>query len=124
MFKGRDNKLFLYAATNIVKGEKLCHSWAKNLLYSPTSERQKMLKHIFIQCQCVRCMDSSELGTDLRCIYLHISYSVLKFNYLAELTVRDARELCCLRNHLTTVGNGVVGNVILNIQDILWKLFF
>ena len=70
VYKGRDNKLFLYAATNIKKGEKLSHSWAKNLLFTPTHERQKMLRDIFIQCKCLRCLDSSEKGANLRWVHL------------------------------------------------------
>ena len=66
VYKGRDNKLFLYAATNIKKGEKLSHSWTKNLLFTPTKERQKMLRDVFIQCKCLRCLDASEMGTNLR----------------------------------------------------------
>ena len=75
VYKGRDNKLFLYAATNIKKGEKLCHSWTKNLLFTPTNERQKMLRDVFINCQCLRCLDSSEMSTNLRWVRLINIYS-------------------------------------------------
>ena len=77
VYKGRDNKLFLYAATNIKKGEKLCHSWTKNLLFTPTNERQKMLRDVFINCQCLRCLDSSEMGTNLRWVHITLKCIIL-----------------------------------------------
>ena len=63
VFKGRDNKLFLYAATDIKKGEKLTHSHLKNLVHTGTVERRKLLREIFIDCCCPRCSDQSETGT-------------------------------------------------------------
>jgi len=63
VFKGRDNKLFLYAATDIKKGEKLTHSHLKNLVHTGTVERRRLLRELFIDCCCPRCSDQSEAGT-------------------------------------------------------------
>ena len=122
VYKGRDNKLFLYAATNIKKGEKLCHSWAKNLLFSPTNERQKMLRDLFINCQCLRCLDASEMGTNLRwmrLIFLCILMLTLdlSFVFAAGSIARDARELFYLCSLLTRARIGAVINVSLIILD-------
>merc|ERR1719300_528912 len=70
VFKGRDNKLFLYAATDIKKGEKLTHSWTKNVLQTNTRERQKLLKNICLNCECQRCSDPTEMGTNARWLLL------------------------------------------------------
>ena len=63
VFKGRDNKLFLYAATGIKKGEKITHRNLKNLVHTGTIERRRVLKEMFLDCYCPRCSDQSEMGT-------------------------------------------------------------
>jgi hypothetical protein len=68
VFKGRDNKLFLYAATNIKKGEKITHSRLKNLVHTGTIERRRVLKEMFLDCCCPRCSDQSEMGTHMSAV--------------------------------------------------------
>ena len=88
VFKGRDNKLFLYAATNIKKGEKITHSWTKNVLQTNTRERQKLLKNICLNCECQRCSDPTEMGTNARWLLLlcNKEFVVLK-NPLSRLSL-------------------------------------
>lgn len=66
VYKGRDNKLFLYAATEIKKGEKLSHSRVRNVCHTATEERRNVLRQAGILCQCERCIDPTENGTFIR----------------------------------------------------------
>ena len=71
VYKGRDNKLFLYAATKISKGERLSHSRVRNVC--ETRDRRSRLLQAGIQCRCALCQDPAESGTFIRCplsIYL------------------------------------------------------
>eukprot|EP00092_Neocalanus_flemingeri_P005603 GFUD01006035.1.p1 GENE.GFUD01006035.1~~GFUD01006035.1.p1 ORF type:complete len:489 (-),score=162.34 GFUD01006035.1:66-1532(-) len=68
VFKGRDNKLFLYAATDIKKGEKITHSRLKNLVHTGTIERRRVLKEMFVDCYCPRCSGQSEMGTHVSAV--------------------------------------------------------
>ena len=68
VYKGRDNKLFLYAATDISKGEKLSHSRVRNVCQTPTRERREILRSAGILCHCSRCRDNTENGTFIRCL--------------------------------------------------------
>jgi len=68
VFKGRDNKLFLYAATEIKKGEKITHSRLKNVVHTGTIERRMMLREMFLDCYCPRCSDQSEMGTNVSAV--------------------------------------------------------
>ena len=121
VYKGRDHKLFLYAATNIRKGEKLFHSWTKNLLETQTIERLKLLREIFLQCRCERCSDPSELGTNIR---LSISKAFF-FNFFpsVQLFVKSVMEWCCQKivDIIKPVGNVLA--VILSILQTLLQLF-
>ena len=66
VYKGRDNKLFLYAATDIRKGEKLSHSRVRNVCHTTTEQRRNLLSRAGILCQCERCTDNTENGTFIR----------------------------------------------------------
>ena len=66
VYKGRDNKLFLYAATKISKGERLSHSRVRNVCQTGTRDRRTRLGQAGIQCRCALCQDPAESGTFIR----------------------------------------------------------
>ena len=121
VYKGRDNKLFLYAATEIKKGERLSHSRVRNVCHTPTEERRNVLRQAGILCQCERCLDPTENGTFIRLVQsvsptvisscslssaLSGVRSVMDWSYLSMLwTLEDPGDVqnAALRVHLISL---------------------
>ena len=93
--KGKDNKLYIYATVDIKKGEKLTHSYVRNLLHTGTVERRKNLRQRQIVCFCPRCCDPTELGTNISAIMCQkCEGCYLPENPLDEEGQWDCRQGC------------------------------
>ena len=117
VYKGRDNKLFLYAATEIKKGERLSHSRVRNVCHTATEERRNVLRQAGILCQCERCLDPTENGTFIRLIQ-SVSFTVISSCSLSSALsgVRSVMDWSYLSMLWTLEDPGDVQNAALRVH--------
>ena len=117
VYKGRDNKLFLYAATEIKKGERLSHSRVRNVCHTATEERRNVLRQAGILCQCERCLDPTENGTFIRLLQ-SVSFTVISSCSLSSALsgVRSVMDWSYLSMLWTLEDPGDVQNAALRVH--------